>query len=218
MFEPYPKRQPPEFVTGGRKAESLAKEKRPAAEVRFLMSKLSLLFIILAAFSTAALAQSNLSFNTTGTPVNSLWPNRSRVIEPTPNAADLEQQAFAEINQLRAKDGEPLLVWSDDVAKVARLHSTNMAEQKFFSHRGLDGSMVDDRADKFGLSDWRQIGENIAFIRGVDDPVDLAVEKWMQSPAHRQNLLNKTWTESAIGIAIAADGTVYFTQVFLLRK
>lgn len=182
------------------------------------MSKLSLLFILIAAFSIAALAQSNLSLNTTGTPVNSLWPNRSRVVEPLPNPTDLEQQTFAEINQLRAKNGETPLVWSDAVAKVARLHSTNMAEQKFFSHRGLDGSMVDDRADKFGLSDWRQIGENIAFIRGVNDSVDLAVEKWMESPAHRQNLLNKTWTESAIGIAIAADGTVYFTQVFLLRK
>jgi uncharacterized protein YkwD len=182
------------------------------------MSKLSLLFILFAVFSTVALAQSNLSYSTVGTPVNSLWPNRSRVVEPAPNPADLEQQAFALINQLRAKDGDPPLTWNDDVAKVARLHSSNMAEQKFFSHRGLDGSMVDDRADKFGLSDWRQIGENIAFIRGVDHPVDLAVEKWMESPAHRQNLLNRTWTESAIGIAIAADGTVYFTQVFLLRK
>jgi len=197
--------------------ESL-KEKRPAAEVRLLMSKLSLLFILIAAFSTAALAQSNLSYNTIATPANSLWPNRTRIVERPLNPADLEQQAFAMINQLRAKNGEPPLVWSDDVAKVARLHSTNMAEQKFFSHRGLDGSMVDDRADKFGLSDWRQIGENIAFIRGVDHPADLAVEKWMESPAHRQNLLNKTWTDSAIGIAIAADGTVYFTQVFLIRK
>lgn len=182
------------------------------------MSKLSLLFILITVVSTAAFAQSDISFNTAGTPVNSLWSNRTRVIVPSLNPADLEQQTFAEINRLRAKIGEPPLVWSDDVAKIARLHSTNMAEQKFFSHRGLDGSMVDDRADKFGLSDWRQIGENIAFIRGVDHPVDIAVEKWMESPAHRQNLLNKAWTESAIGIAIAADGTVYFTQVFLLRK
>jgi len=93
------------------------------------MSKLSLLFILFAVFSTVALAQSNLSYSTVGTPVNSLWPNRSRVVEPAPNPADLEQQAFALINQLRAKDGEPPLTWNDDVAKVARLHSSNMAEQ-----------------------------------------------------------------------------------------
>jgi uncharacterized protein YkwD len=191
------------------------------------MTKLSLLSILFAVLNLAAFAQSNSSYSSVGAiggPSNATWPNRDRIIpervaaEKPASTVDLERQAFAMINELRAKNGTPQLIWSDDVAKVARLHSSSMAEQKFFSHQGLDGSMVDDRADKFGLSNWREIGENIAFTSGVAHPVDLAVEKWMESPAHRQNLLNKTWTESAIGIAIAADGTVYFTQVFLLRK
>lgn len=192
------------------------------------MTKVSLVFILFAILNFAAFAQNSSAYNNVGfviSPGNATWPNSERLPPEQPAAAgksfstvDLEKQAFAEINDLRAKNGTPQLVWSDEVAKVARLHSNNMAEQKFFSHRGLDGSMVDDRADKFGLSEWREIGENIAFVRDVARPVDLAVEKWMESPAHRQNLLNKAWSESAIGIAIATDGTVYFTQVFLLRK
>ncbi|HQU83026.1 MAG TPA: CAP domain-containing protein [Pyrinomonadaceae bacterium] len=130
----------------------------------------------------------------------------------------LEKQAFALINQIRAEKGLTLLKWSDDVAKIARMHSQNMANYKFFSHSGLDGKMVNDRADSLGISRWRAIGENIAFNRGYDKPAEFAVEGWMHSSSHQQNLLDSRWVESAIGVAIANDGSYYFTQVFLLRK
>jgi uncharacterized protein YkwD len=78
--------------------------------------------------------------------------------------------------------------------------------------------MVDDRADRVGLGTWKAIGENIAFMRGFDNPSAIAVEKWMESTAHRKNLLTPNWTESAVGVVITADGTHYFTQVFLNRK
>jgi uncharacterized protein YkwD len=55
-------------------------------------------------------------------------------------------------------------------------------------------------------------------MRGFDDPAGLAVEKWMESAAHRKNLLTPNWKESAVGVAITEDGTYYFTQVFLVRK
>lgn len=154
---------------------------------------------------------------------------RPRVIEPdkkptviVPKIAfssiDLEKQAFALLNQQRAEKGLPPLVWNDDIARVARMHSENMAKYKFFSHTGLDGSMVNDRADKCGVSKWRAIGENIAYNRGYDKPADFAVERWMQSVPHRENILNDRWQESAVGVAISNDGSYYFTQVFLVRK
>lgn len=142
-------------------------------------------------------------------------------IEKAENAlssVSLEKQAFTLINQIRAEKGLPQLKWSDDVAKIARMHSQNMANYKFFSHSGLDGKMVNDRADSFGISRWRAIGENIAFNRGYDKPADFAVEGWMHSASHQQNLLDSRWIESAIGVAVANDGSYYFTQVFLLRK
>lgn len=133
-------------------------------------------------------------------------------------AATLERKVFALLNEQRRAQGLSELEWSEDVAAVARMHSHNMAAEKFFSHRGSDGSMVDTRADRVGLGQWRTIGENIAYMRGFDDPAALAVEKWMESPAHRRNLLGPNWRESAVGVAITADGTYYMTQVFLLRK
>lgn len=134
------------------------------------------------------------------------------------NIASVEHIAFDMINQKRAENGLRPLTWSDALAKVARQHSQNMAEFKFFSHRGVDNKMVSDRADNAHLGKWRAIGENIAFNRGYQDPVGKAVELWLDSPSHRHNLMDDTWKESAVGVAVAPDGSYYFTQVFLLRK
>lgn len=132
--------------------------------------------------------------------------------------AALEREAFAQINRERARFGVGPVEWSDACARVARMHSDNMSAFGFFSHRGRDGKMVDDRADSSGLTKWTAIGENIAYNRGFADPISIAVEKWLESPSHRQNLLSPRWRESGIGIALAADGTYYLTQVFLVRK
>lgn len=134
------------------------------------------------------------------------------------SAFHLERRAFELINQQRALIGLEQLIWSDDAAKIARLHSENMASNDFFSHTDLDGLMVNDRADSLGINKWRAIGENIAYNQGFENPVEFAVERWMQSPKHRDNLLNSRWKESGIGIAVTENGTYYFTEVFLLRK
>lgn len=131
--------------------------------------------------------------------------------------AQVERTAFALLNQKRAEKGLKPLVWNDKVAAVARLHSQNMAEFQFFSHRGLDGKLVSDRADRLGLGGWAAIGENIAFNRGFDDPISKAVNLWLGSATHYQNLMDANWHESAVGVAISADGSYYFTQVFLRK-
>jgi uncharacterized protein YkwD len=112
----------------------------------------------------------------------------------------------------------PELEWSEETAKVARFHAENMAKFGFFSHVGLDGKMVDERADYFGVKKWRAIGENIAYIRGYEKPTEVAVEKWLLSASHRENLLSSRWKETGIGIAVTDNGTFYFTQVFLQRR
>ncbi|MGD9562588.1 MAG: CAP domain-containing protein [Pyrinomonadaceae bacterium] len=134
----------------------------------------------------------------------------------TPAAARaLERDAFQLINAERARSGLTTLSWNDKIAGVARLHSGNMARFNFFSHRGLDGRMVDERADELNMGPWRAIGENIAFMKGFDDPVAMAVEKWLNSPGHRKNLLNPDWTETGVGLSVTQDGKYYFTQVFI---
>ena len=197
--------------------------------------QLTLVFSILFIFTENAVCQIGLaessvslkvSFGDDGKAVNSTRPRVYRekeapnetIVKKAVTNFEFERKAFDEINQQRSAIGLQSLTWSDDAAKIARVHSENMANFKFFSHEGLDGSMVNDRADSFGVSKWRAIAENIAYNRGYANPISFVVERWMKSTGHRENILNNRWKESGIGIAITADGTYYFTQVFVQRK
>lgn len=193
------------------------------------MKRKAILFVgLIAAFAAIASAQSNNfqeqaarnSLATTELSRPRIVGEKAAAVKASivVNTASIERIAFDLINQKRVESGFRQLEWSDEVARIARQHSQDMAEFKYFGHRGLDDSMVSDRADRSGLKKWRAIGENIAFNRGYKDPVEVAVKLWLESPSHRQNLLKSDWGESAVGIAVAADGSYYFTQVFLTRK
>ena len=172
-------------------------------------------FLLLTALLSAAFSQSNSSTDARDFKVAGYTISRAKAV--TPAVASVERQAFDLINERRMEAGLSALVWNDRLADVARSHSQDMAEKKYFSHRGSDGSMVDDRADKLGIRNWEGIGENIAFTRGYSDAAAFAVDRWMDSAAHRKNLLDQRWNETGVGVAILPDGTFYFTQVFLLR-
>lgn len=131
-------------------------------------------------------------------------------LKPTP----LEEQAFALVNDQRLLQHLAPLVWDLEMLYLAREHSGNMARLNFFSHRGLDGKMADERAAEIGVDDWCGIGENIAFNQGVKNSVETAIQGWTNSPHHKENLLDKRWTRSGIGIAQTSEGKFYITQVF----
>jgi uncharacterized protein YkwD len=182
--------------------------------------RIFLLISMAAAFAAGTFAQTNYQFNASFSGDDALV--RARRVEnaaaaPAVNTAAAEHAAFEMINQKRIEHGLKPLIWSDEVAAIARLHSRNMASMGFFGHRGMDNKMVSDRADEAGLKRWRSIGENIAFERGYQDPTAKAVQLWLDSPSHRQNLMNSDWREAAVGVAVATDGSYYFTQVFLKR-
>jgi uncharacterized protein YkwD len=65
--------------------------------------------------------------------------------------------------------------------------------------------------------EFRAVGENLAMAAGAADPVTVAVEGWMESDSHRENILRGDWEETAVGVCIDGD-TFYFTQVFLERS
>ncbi len=209
--------------------------------------KLVLFLFVFAALATNSFAQSNSTKDASGpnvgTRLNDIEtgltrfldsdddtpkePGRVRIVESKASGvnasvmvkiASIEHVAFDIVNQKRIESGLKSLVWSDQLEGVARGHSQNMADFDFFSHRGMDNKMVSDRADDAHLGKWRAIGENIAFNRGFADPIAKAVQLWLDSPSHRNNMMNENWREAAIGVAIAADGSYYFTQVFLARK
>lgn len=133
------------------------------------------------------------------------------------SAVSIERRAFELINDARRANGETALVWDDELCRMARLHSQNMARADFFDHTGPDGMDMIARSRTSGVTGWRALRENIAYNQGFDDPAAFAVERWMKSTKHRTNILDAQLTRSGIGVAHAADGRVFFTQVFIMR-
>ena len=59
--------------------------------------------------------------------------------------------------------------------------------------------------------------ENVAYNSGYSDPATQAVQGWLKSTGHRQNL-EGNYNLTGIGIAKNAKGEYYFTQIFILSR
>lgn len=126
----------------------------------------------------------------------------------------LEAQCLDAINRERDTRGLNVLEFSPELLNVARDYSRWMAEEKFFSHTDPQGRTVKQRVNDAGIK-WRTLGENLAYANGYINPVAASMSGWMESPGHRRNILDSAFRKTAIGVWIANDGTVYFTEIFL---
>ncbi|GAP97898.1 CAP domain-containing protein [Leptolyngbya sp. NIES-2104] len=131
----------------------------------------------------------------------------------SPTAAKIETTIYQQINQVRQQDGLKGLKKNDRLAEVARRYSQQMAEKEFFSHTGADGTNVADRVEAGQIS-FQIVGENLYMGTNIRQPADNAVEGWMNSPGHRENLLRPVYAETGIGVWKKGN-TYYITQLFL---
>ncbi len=147
-----------------------------------------------------------------------LWKALPPDVPPEARLSHLERNVFAEINQQRRNNGLGDLIWREDVARVARLHSCNMGGREFFSHEDPLVGDLKQRLIELGVNDWAFAGENIFKETGAYDPARQAVEGWMNSPHHRENILNPAFTHTGIGVAFGHNNFLYCTQDFILPK
>ena len=133
------------------------------------------------------------------------------------SATSEERRVFDLVNAERRARGESALVWDAELTRMARVHSQNMARQSFFNHHGPDGQGLRERSRASGVGGFKAMAENLAYNKGFADAASCAVTGWMHSDGHRDNMLNGEFTRSGIGVARAADGRVYITQVFIAR-
>ena len=140
--------------------------------------------------------------------------------------AETEQLVHEAINDERTAEGLDPLEHDDDLQAVARGHSADMIDQEYVGHESPDGVTPADRLDDAGCPAG---GENVA-QSWVGEPVDVdgeqfvanneaeladhLVERWMDSPGHRENVLRESFAESGVGIVVTDDNRVYATQKF----
>ena len=98
-------------------------------------------------------------------------------------------------NDERAKAGCGPLRMNSALTKAAEAHASDMVDKHYFAHDSLDGRSPFDRMKAAGYSGGA-MAENIAV--GYSSAAAV-VEGWMNSPGHRQNILNCTYKWLGVG-------------------
>lgn len=110
-------------------------------------------------------------------------------------------------NSARSKNGYAALVEDGVLSEAAAVRAREIARS--FSHTRPSGASFSSALSESGVS-YLRAGENIASGQKSASEV---VNAWMNSPGHRANILNSSY--SRIGSAsVNIDGTHYWVQLF----
>jgi uncharacterized protein YkwD len=142
-----------------------------------------------------------------GSAVNKPASGSSSCAGSTANAASFATEVIRLVNVQRANAGLGALTSQSQLTQAAQTHASDMGCRFFMSHTGSDGSTPDVRIARAGYvySWW---GENVA--SGFSTPADV-MTAWMNSPSHRDNILNPNFTQIGIGYMYnSADTTNYY--------
>jgi uncharacterized protein YkwD len=129
-----------------------------------------------------------------------------------PQNASVVTQAIVDLtNHVRAENGVPTLNPSPALMEAAQLHSDDMARLGQMQHdlSGVPLATLPDRAE-YVHYEYQLLGENIAYNQA--DPASV-VAAWMNSPPHRENMLDAQFVDIGVGIAWNRRGEPYYTMV-----
>lgn len=119
-------------------------------------------------------------------------------------------------NEQRQANGIPPVTAHITLEQAATAHSTEMAKLSYFSHNSpTEGRETPHQRIMSTGSNARRTGENIATFTGHPEAsiASKSVIGWMNSPPHRKNLLDPSFTHMGIGVA-RTGLTFYVTQNF----
>ena len=106
------------------------------------------------------------------------------------------QDLLSLINEQRIKNGVPPLIDNPKLDEVSYLKGQDMVSNNYFAHYSPQGNFPWYWFDQAGYY-YQYAGENLA-IDFTD--AKTAVDAWMNSLSHRENILNKHYTETGIAI------------------
>jgi len=171
-------------------------------------------------------------------PSSSTVSHASATPKPSIDSGRLEKKIHDLVNEERTKRRIPALRWNEQLNRISRRYSNDMAARAFFSHSDPEGRSFMDRYREEGFVCKLKVGnatcfgaENIAqdtlcrsvtYLDGIptyswnseDEIARSVVKMWMGSKGHRENILTPYFRQQAIGIAVSDDGKVYVTENF----
>ena len=119
-------------------------------------------------------------------------------------SAGRRREMLALTNRDREARDRSALSFAAGVARYAKQHSREMADQGYIFH-----STEDQLLHAFDGVDWSIGGENV----GVGGSLESLEDAFMSSRLHRENILRPEYDHAAVGI-VRADGRIWVTVIF----
>lgn len=122
-----------------------------------------------------------------------------------------ENQVLNLVNKERAAAGLAPLKYNSKLAEVAKAKAADLRDKNYFSHTSPTYGSPFDMMKSFGIN-YSSAGENIA--KGYKTPAAV-MDGWMNSPGHKANILNSSFTEIGVGYVTDSTGAGYWVQMFI---
>jgi uncharacterized protein YkwD len=143
----------------------------------------------------------------------------------TASAPTLATRALQLVNEVRARGARcgdrsfgpaPPVKLSGTLAGVAFGHAADMAMHDYFEHEDLKGRSPADRVRAVGYQE-KLVGENIAY---GPKSAEEAVQGWLDSPGHCENIMDRRFAEMGIAYASghASKRGLFWVQLLVAPK
>jgi uncharacterized protein YkwD len=145
------------------------------------------------------------------------------------NLNKVEELLHKKTNEQRQQASSEKVQYDTRVYELANYKSDKMVHLDYISHTSPDGESLEDRIEKFDLSCYRY-GENLAKtyynkrvktdFNGIqvynteEELADGIITQLMNSPSHKQNLLDNDWDAQGISVNMTENNKVYAAQNF----
>lgn len=133
-------------------------------------------------------------------------------VTASPEIREQERAMHARVNRDRAAQGLPALTYDERLADIARFHSADMRDHRFFAHDSPNSGSLQDRLNAAGYLSLAA-RENLSEAPDIDK----GQEGLLNSPGHYANIMADDVTHIGIGIVpggVHEPGNLTITQVF----
>jgi len=144
-----------------------------------------------------------------------------------------EQSILTKINEQRNQNGLGSLVVNPDLTTAAQMKVNSEASEHYFAHMSPEGHPFDWFIYQSGF--WKPcwvLGENLifsntqadeyqgehingGFVPGLYFDLDGMITAWMNSPEHRENILQEEYTQTGIAVQ---KGTLDGVEVYFVGE
>ena len=107
-----------------------------------------------------------------------------------------ERAIFELVNKERMKNDIAPLTLNNKLTQAAINKAKNLVENNYFNHNSEEGKTFSSWIKDTGY-EYSFIGENLA--KDFSDSKSI-IKAWFKSPGHKENILNKDFTETGIAV------------------